>query len=245
MLQFNVAVCDDEPFAATSVANACEHALARQGAQAQIEVFNDAASLARRVEEAGFDLVLLDIEMPGLDGIQLARALRESAPKTEIVFVSNNESRVFESLPLRPLAFVRKSVFNDDMLAAMQAFVRAWRTAKTDRVITLKMAHAMGTFSVDEIRYIEARGRDKIVNLTNGRSEIVLVTLDELGERLGSFGFYRVHKGFLVNFAHVRQISSKGLAVGDELIPISRGKVDEVKRAYMEFLSKKNAVMLG
>lgn len=245
MLQFHIAVCDDEPFAAASISNAAERTLSALGAQAQIEVFNDGASLAHRVEEAGFDLVLLDIEMPGLDGIQLATALREFAPKTEIVFVSNNESRVFESLPLRPLSFVRKSRFNDDMPAAMEAFVHAWKTSRSNRVITLKMAHAMGTFPVDEIRYIEARGRDKILNMTNGRTEVVLVTLDELGRRLEPLGFYRVHKGFLVNFAHVRQLSGKGLTVGTELIPISRGKTDEVKRAYMDFLAKKNAVMLG
>ena len=53
-----------------------------------------------------------------------------------------------------------------------------------------------------------------------------------------------MHKGFLVNFAHVSQLSSKGLTVAGELIPISRSKTAEVKLAYMDFLSKKNAVMM-
>ena len=70
------------------------------------------------------------------------------------------------------------------------------------------------------------------------------LNLDELAERLTPLGFYRVHKGFLVNFAHVSQLSSKGLTVAGELIPISRSKTAEVKLAYMDFLSKKNAVMM-
>lgn len=244
MLQFHIAVCDDEPFAASSVSAAADRELSRQGAQADIEVFGGVEPLARRLEEADFDLVLLDIEMPVVDGIAFGRALRESGSKAEIVFVSNSEDRVFESLPLRPLSFVRKSHFTEDMATAMAAFVRAWKSSRTDRVITLKMAHAMGTFSVDEILYIEARGRDKMMHMTNGRVETVLVTLDELGCRLAPLGFYRVHKGFLVNFAHVSQLNSKGIQIADETIPISRSKTAEVKLAYMDYLSKKNAVMM-
>ena len=125
-------------------------------------------------------------------------------------FVSNSEDRVFESLPLRPLSFVRKSHFTEDMAQAMAAFVRAWKSSRTERVVTLKMAHAMGTFSADEILYVEARGRDKMMHMTNGHVETVLVTLDELAERLAPLGFYRVHKGFLVNFAHVSQLQLQG-----------------------------------
>lgn len=244
MLQYHVAVCDDEPFAATSIATAAERELLRAGAQAEMEVFNDVGSLARRLDEKGFDLVLLDIEMPGVDGIQFGRALREYGAKVEIVFVSNSEERVFESLPLRPLAFVRKSRFNEDMARAMEGFVRSWRASRSDRVITVKMAHSMGTFPVDEICYVEAHRRDKVLHMTNGRTETVLATLDELGERLAAFGFCRVHKGFLVNFAHVRQIGPKGLTVGGDLIPVSRSKTDEVRLAYLEYLQEKNAVML-
>ena len=238
MLQFHIAVCDDEPFAASSISGAAERELARQGAQADVEVFNGVEPLARRLDDVTFDLVLLDIEMPGVDGITFGRALRESGSKTEIVFVSNSEDRVFESLPLRPLSVVRKSHFTEDMAQAMAAFVRAWRSSRTERVVTLKMAHAMGTFSADEILYVEARGRDKMMHMTNGHVETVLA------ERLAPLGFYRVHKGFLVNFAHVSQLSSKGLTVAGELIPISRSKTAEVKLAYMDFLSKKNAVMM-
>lgn len=245
MLQFHIAVCDDEPFAAASISGAAERGLAQLGAEAQIEIFDGVASLSSCIQAEGFDLILLDIEMPQVDGIEFARALRSSGNKTEIIFVSNSEDRVFESLPLRPLAFVRKSHFTEDMVRAMEAFVRSWKSSKTDRVVTLKMAHTMGTFSVDDIAYVEARRRDKILHMANGRTEVVIVTLEGLGEKLAPFGFYRVHKGFLVNFAHVRQLSSKGICMSDgELIPISRGKTDEVKRAYMDFLSKKNAVVM-
>lgn len=244
MLQFHIAVCDDEPFAASSISAAAERELSHRGAQADIEVFGSVEPLARRLDEVGFDLVLLDIEMPGEDGIAFGRALRESGAKTEIVFVSNSEDRVFESLPLRPLSFVRKSRFTEDMATAMEAFVRAWKASRTDRVVTLKMAHSMGTFSADEILYVEAHGRDKMMHMTNGRVETVLVTLDELASRLAPLGFYRVHKGFLVNFAHVSQLSSKGIQIGGVLVPIGRSKTAEVKLAYMDYLAKKNAVMM-
>ena len=82
MLQFHIAVCDDEPFAASSISGAAERELARQGAQTDIEVFNGVEPLARRLDDVTFDLVLLDIEMPGVDGITFGRALREGGSKT-------------------------------------------------------------------------------------------------------------------------------------------------------------------
>lgn len=244
MLQYHVAVCDDERFAADAIASAAERELSRRGAEAEMEVYTVLEDLAKRMDSVGFDLVLLDIEMPGIDGIQFGRALREIGFGTDIIYVSNSEDRVFESLSLRPLGFVRKSHFNQDMAEAIETFVRERRKTSTNRTITLKMAHAMGTFAIDDIAYVEAHRRDKVVHLANGRTEEVLTTLDEMGEKLAPFGFFRVHKGFLVNFAHVRQLTSQGFVVGKDLVPIGRSKVAEARRAYMDYLSNKNSIML-
>ena len=102
----------------------------------------------------------------------------------------------------------------------------------------------MGTFSVDDIAYVEAHRREKVVHLANGRTEEVLTTLDEMGEKLAPFGFYRVHKGYLVNFAHVRQLTPQGFVVGRDLVPIGRSKVADARRAYMDYLNNKNSIML-
>ena len=244
MLQYHVAVCDDERFAADSIATAAERELSRRGAEAEIEVYTVLEDLAKRMDSVGFDLVLLDIEMPGIDGIQFGRALREIGFGTDIIYVSNSEDRVFESLSLRPLGFVRKSRFNQDMAEAIETFVRERRKTGTNRSITLKMAHAMGTFAVDDIAYVEAHRRDKVVHLVNGRTEVVLTTLDEMGEKLAPYGFFRVHKGFLVNFAHVRQLTPQGFVVGKDLVPIGRSKVSEARRAYMDYLSDKNSIIM-
>lgn len=244
MLQYHVAVCDDERFAADAIAGAAERELAHRGAEAQTEVFTSLEDLARRMDSVGFDLVFLDIEMPGVDGIQFGRALREAGVQTDIIYVSNSEERVFESLSLRPIGFVRKSHFAADMGEAAETFVRERRRSATNRTITLKMSHAMGTFAVDDIAYVEAHRREKIVHLANGRTEEVLTTLDEMGEKLAPYGFFRVHKGFLVNFAHVRQLSPEGFVVGRDVVPTGRSKVAEARRAYMDYLNDKNSILL-
>lgn len=244
MIQIDVAVCDDEPFVAKTISEVAQKELSRHGFQARIENVNDALSLARELKEQGFDLILLDIEMPLVDGIEFSRMLRGKGDRTELVFVSNAEDRVFESLPVRPLYFVRKSHFADDMTEAINAFSKSWKDRKQDRMVSFATAHAQGTFSVDDILYIEARRRLMIIHMATGHTAEVTATLEDMADELAPYGFYRVHKGFIVNFAHVEQMSSKGIAIGGDLIPISRGTIQDIRLAYMDFLSKKNVVIL-
>ena len=244
MLRYHVAVCDDERFAADAIVAAADRALQANGAQADFEVFTSAAELARRVVQTSFDLILLDIEMPGVDGIELGGLLREHGVRTEIIYVSNAEGRVFESLQVRPLGFVRKSTFAQDMANAMGVFVRSRRKRDSGRTISLKMRHSLATFPVDDICYVEGRGRDKLLHMVGGRTEEVVATLDELAEKLEPYGFCRVHKGFLVNFAFAERIDAEGVHMGDELVPVSRTKVTEVRAAYMAFLQAKDDIIL-
>ncbi|MGI6229953.1 MAG: LytR/AlgR family response regulator transcription factor [Tractidigestivibacter sp.] len=244
MLQLHIAVCDDEPFAAQAVSSAAVSCLEKNGAHATSEIFSSATELAKRIEDVGFDLVLLDIEMPEVDGIQMARAMRMMGSRTDIVFVSNNESRVFEALPVRPLAFVRKSHFSEDMATAMEAFVKQRRKSSDERMITLKMHGSMGTFSVDKIAYVEGRRRDKVLHMTNGHTEEVVATLEELEEKLVPLGFCRVHKGYLVNLARVENISPDSMTVCGDTVPISRSRSEQVRLDYLDYLSKNNAIMM-
>ena len=244
MLHYLVAVCDDEPFAADAIAAAAKHELERAGVSAEFEVFSNARDLAQRVVQVSFDLILLDIELPGIDGIELGGMLRDCGVGTEIIYVSNSEGRVFESLEVRPLGFVRKSSFARDMANAMDVFVRAKRKKQTKNTISLKAHHAFVTFDVDSIRFIEAHGHRKTLHMVNGRSEDVTATLDELAEKLAPFGFHRVHKGYIVNFAHVNLIDAEGVHLGDDLVPVNRANIVEVRRAYKNYLQAKDSVIL-
>lgn len=244
MIQIDAAVCDDEVFVAKTISEVAQRELSHHGFQARIEIVHDALSLAQELKSHGFDLILLDIEMPLIDGIEFGKMLHVRGDRTELVFVSNAEDRVFESLPIRPLYFVRKSHFPEDMAEAINAFAKGWKDQKRNHMVSFAAAHAQDTFCVDDILYIEARRRQKIIHMANGHTAEVTATLEDMADELAPFGFYRVHKGFIVNFAHAEQMSSKGIQIGDELIPISRGTIQDIRLAYMDFLSKKNAVIL-
>ena len=244
MLRYRVAVCDDERFAAEAVAAAAARELERNHAQAEFELFANAPELARRVTEVDFDLILLDIELPGIDGIELGGILRGAGVETEIIYVSNNEARVFESMSIKPLGFVRKSTFGRDMANAMDVFVKAHRKKGTSRTVSIQTRNSLISFPVDDTLYIEARGHAKVIHMRNGLTEQVVATFEEFTEKLEPLGFYRVHKGFLVNFAHVSRIDAEGVHIGEALIPISRTKTAEVRTAFMDYLQSKDSILL-
>ena len=107
------------------------------------------------------------------------------------------------------------------------------------------MHGAMGAFPASKICYIEAKRRDKILHLSDGRTEEVVNTLDEMEEKLEPYGFCRVHKGYLVNLALVDSIYADEVEIRGERIPISRSRSKAVRLAYMNYLNQANAIMLG
>ena len=106
MEQIKIAVCDDKRIAVDTAA-AAESILREAGLRVEIARFTKPPELLRHCEREMVDLVLLDIEMPGLDGIELGRVLKAQEPALEIIYISNREDKVFAALHIHPFGFVR------------------------------------------------------------------------------------------------------------------------------------------
>lgn len=123
-MKIKIALCDDDARALPVIAGAAESSFRAQGIQAEIQRFSSGEALLKAMEETHFQLLLLDIEMPGMDGIAIGKALREREDSTKIVYVSEAESRVFESFQVQPLGFVHKSNFLNDIAAVVELYKR-------------------------------------------------------------------------------------------------------------------------
>lgn len=237
MKKIRVAVCDDEENVGEIVSGTAAAAFAKKGIAADVETFVSSSALLRRFGDVVFDLMFLDIDMPGTDGIALGEKLRKMNNGTDIIYVSNREDRVFDALKVRPFGFVRKSNFIGDITEAVTRYADQFSGSAETLVVQSKR----GTVNVriDDVVYFEGSGKFQNMYVT-GRGNPVPVyrSMETLERELEPHGFIRVHKGMLVNYRYISRI----LALEVELttgasLPLSRRKAAEIKQKYLRLLS--------
>lgn len=245
MDKYNIAVCDDDSIAVGIVSNAIKGIVEQYTKNYEIRCFSDTVSLEQDMNTIEYDMIMLDIDIPGGDGISFAKKLRENNTKTEIVFVSNREDLVFETFEVHPFAFIRKRRFFEDMsILAKSIFVKS---GKSDQPQNIVFQYGTKTISVQvlKIRYIESNNYVQLL-FVDGESEPIKImnSLQKLEEDMRIYGFLRVHKGFMVNYRYIKEISPASVILTtDETIPISRRKMKEIKNEYMELVYASGAII--
>ena len=239
-MKIKIALCDDDARALPVISGAAESAFQAQGIQAEIQHFSSGEELLRAMEETRFQLLLLDIEMPGMDGIAIGKALREKEDSTKIVYVSEAESRVFESFQVQPLGFVRKSNFLNDIAAVVELYKRTSSREQDGDLLEFTTRTGLLTLRSKHVRYIEGSRNYQLIYVDEKREPLeVKMTMERLEQLTEPLGFIRVHKGYLVNCRFIQHISSSEVVLVDGIsIPIGRSKAGEVKVKYLTLIGK-------
>lgn len=244
MKKIRTAVCDDEENVGEVISSTVVSAFAKKNISAEVETFVSASSLLRRIEDVVFDLIFLDIDMPGTDGIQLGSRLRARNDSTDIIYVSNREDRVFDAIKVRPFGFVRKSNFITDITEAVFRYADSFKDG--DGTFVVQSKRGMVNVRTDEVVYFEGAGKYQDMHVLGRANPIpVYRSMEMLEHELEPYGFIRVHKGMLVNYRFISRI----LALEVELttggtLPLSRRKAADIKKKYLQLLSSSGSLLL-
>ena len=225
-MTYRIAIVDDNPFHLRQVRQYALESAAKNGCKVTISAFASVFDL----DETRYDAYLLDIDMPGLGGIDFAWCLRARGDQCSIVFVSAMESTVFEAMRLQPLRFVRKSNLRPDMEEAMRALCEQLQKS-TRETILLHTQGGSERIAAREIMYIQSLDKHQRLIMTHGDMEVRL-TMAELEKLLLPHGFIRIHRYYLVNIACVRRLFGGEVVLDNGThLPVSRMKVEEIQRA--------------
>lgn len=166
------------------------------------------------------DIVISFIELKNSDDIKFARKVKDNTINGCIIFISENESLVFESLSVQPLQFIRINNFDEDfknMLKVLGDYLN-----NINRTITLKTGLATVRLNINNIIFIESFGHYLIVHSTNGEYKVrgkISNIIDEINNPI----MIRVHKSYIVNTKFVEEILSNRLILKSNIdIPIGR-----------------------
>lgn len=195
-----------------------------------LDIFLSAESILSTTET--YDIMFLDIEMPRLTGIELARRHKVINPNTKIIFVTNRDDLVFEAYnTTRAIGFVRKFSIDSDL----KSIVKIIEQNNQQRLsLSVKSGDAFIKIRYCDILYIEKVAHN-IVIFTADASYNKRTTITDIETELASYGFVRTHIGYLVNLAHIRLIKSNSAVLsGGKNVPISRHNIKSVRNKFLE-----------
>lgn len=225
-----IAVCDDEAAVLQLIADRVEACCADWG---EVYRYTDSTALLEDSTKTVFDVLLLDIDMPQLDGMTLAEKIREHNPYAAIVFITNKEDCVFRAYRYGTFRFIRKAYLDEELTAAV-ADLKAWFDAKSESIV-LQRTEGQCAQRIQDIRYIEVQGHTLTIHCA-GEAFQAAGTMKEFDKALSEKGFIRIHKSYLVNFQYIYLVGTKEVQLTDgSTLPLSRNRIRETQMKLQIF----------
>jgi len=231
-----IALVDDDADFLAQTARLLALDLERRGIQAEVAAFASAEKMLTAKPSAVFDMYLLDVMMPGMDGIELARRIRRVQFDAPIVFFTTSKDFALESYSVRASGYVVKPFTHEAFAAALDVAFR-WLGAARPEVVPLKTSAGFVNLELKDFVYAETDGHFVIVHTLDRRIVTVRLSVQVLWEQLGSDArFVRVGRQLLVNLARTKNFADGKITLATgETFAVPRRAISEVKDAFLRF----------
>ncbi len=226
-----VAICDDENMQLSMTKTSLEAAY--KSLDLVVDTYNSGVRLLNAVDDVYYDLIILDIEMPGLNGIETAKKLRKIEDKTAIVFLTSHVEYALEGYEVNALRYLTKPA-SPEKLSEIITYLLEQK--KKDKRILLRNSEDVEMVCVADIYYMEAQ--DQMIRVVTNKGEYQnRYNLGDYETELGAYGFFRIHRGYLINLGHVIRLAGREVVMDDNAsLPVSRMKESALKNALFHYV---------
>ncbi len=229
--RLRVLVVDDEQPALDELA----YLLSADERVGEVVAASTATEGLRILRETDVDAVFLDIQMPGLSGLELAEVLGRFKEPPPVVFVTAHEQHAVDAFELHAVDYVLKPVRADRLAEAVRRVVTGSdrRPAPEDTQIAVERGGVTRFVDRGQISYVEAHGDYARLHTRSGDAYLVRIPLSTLEEEWRSAGFHRIHRSLLVALAHIDELRAEAgrctVLVGDAELPVARRHTRELR----------------
>ena len=232
MLQ--IAVCDGDEIMGEKLKQLIESRLQKEGDYRVL-----AFSTGRRLLESGihFDIYFLDIDLKDINGIDMARRLRQGS-EAVIVFVTALKEYIFDAFDVQAFQYLLKPIDEQKFFQVLDKAVAECRSMKQSEPLVIRVKGVYQNVPKENILYAENDARKIILHL-KGEQIAYYSKMSELEGLLGR-QFFRCHRGYLVNLGAVKSYDTGSIQIKNgETILMAKQKYGDFVTAYMEYLRKK------
>ena len=228
---YRLAVCDDEQSYSDYVADLAGRWAELAGTQVEVERFPSAEAFLFRYEERkDFDVLLLDIEMRGMDGVELAKRVRQESEDVQIVFITGYTDYIAEGYEVSALHYLTKPVNEEKLFQVLTKAVG--RLARNERALTLELPGETVRIVLSRVRYMDVL--HNYVTVHADRDYAVKRPLGELEKELDG-RFFRVGRSCVLNLACVQRVTRTEVELtSGERIALPRGQYEKLNRAIVQ-----------
>lgn len=247
MLQ--IGICDDEPLLLNEIKEITEDCLQQQQTFSILSTYTAGRTLLYEIQDGKhFDLLLLDIEMPDLSGMELAKQIYSLLPDALMIFVTAHYKYAVDAYALHIFRYIPKNQLKDRLPHALKDAVALLEIQNTDSYI-INSQNLFERIPLRNILYIEKDGKNVLFHTINNENQTkdpenqirrLRKTLAEVFDELHSEEFYFIERGFIVNLRHVTGISHNDCILTDRTrLPISQSRLPEFKKKLNVFWKNK------
>lgn len=232
---YRVAITDDNPTDIKYISSVLQQWADARGLSLQIDAYPSAeAFLFQYDENPAWDILLVDIEMSGMDGVTMAKRLREKNSTVVIVFITGYSDYIAEGYDVSALHYLMKPVEPDRFMQVMDRAVE--RLCREERLLTVRTANEIIRIPMGSVLFLEAARNYVTIHAENRGDFVVRHKLgdfeDELDER-----FLRVGRSYIVNLTKLYRITRNEIVFPDgTVLPLPRGAYDTLNRAIIDRL---------
>ncbi len=235
----HIAICDDDKAAVQSHKEIAKNCLQQCKSIGKITLYTASDNLLYDITEDHFfyDLILLDIEMPGNTGMEIAEKIRPYLPDIRIIFITSHLEYAIDAFELSVFRYVPKHDTEKRLPAAIQDAIRLI-LLEDGTFYTIQTNNRLEKIPCRDIYYIERDGKNACITAAGGVSK-VRKSLQQVYEELGAEEFIYIDRGCIVNIIHILQVKQSMAVLNTGVsLPISRSHLQEVKEQINTYWGK-------
>jgi len=231
-----IAVCEDTASDSAKLCAYINNYCEQHCYDGQIVAFDTGEALLDAFSPGAFDLVFLDIILPGLSGMKVAQKIWETDRDCSLVFITVSEDYALDSFSVQAKGYVVKPIEQDKMDNVMHALRRDFDT--NSRLIEIPVSGETIMVSIADLLYAEVYGKYAVFHMKRGELTTRL-PLDELDARLGGTPFLRCHRSYIINMNYVDDMRAGDFLMRNgDVVPMRKNGRKEVRMAMAKFTAK-------